>query len=78
MGGCMTKRFDTTSVVNDSALNQLEEVAVVKRVKEHLERYNSRMFTHTGVIAGKHYIVSVKRLGFNVEIEISDRVLNNE
>ena len=72
------KQFDTMSVVNDSALNQLEEIAVVKRVKEHLERYNSRMFTHTGVIAGKQYLVSVKRFGFNVEIEISDRVMNNE
>lgn len=66
------KQFDTMSVVNDSALNHLEEIAVVKRVKEHLERYNSRMFTHTGVIAGKQYLVSVKRLGFNIEIEISD------
>ena len=71
----MTKRFDSTSVVNHSALNNLEETAVIKRVKEHLERYNSRMFTHTGVIAGNHYIVSVKRLGFNVEIEITDRVI---
>lgn len=71
----MVKQFDTMNVVNDSALNHLEEIAVVKRVKEHLERYNSRMFTHTGVIAGKQYLVSVKRLGFNTEIEISDRVI---
>ena len=75
MGGCMVKRFDSISVVNISMLDKLEEVAVIKRVREHLERYNPRVFTHTGVIAGKHYIVSVKRLGFNVEIEISDRMI---
>ena len=72
----MTKRFDSISVVNNSALSDLEETAVVKRVKEHLERYNSRMFTHSGVIAGKQYVVSVKRLGFNVEIQITDRVID--
>lgn len=71
----MVKQFDTISVVNDSALNQLEEIAVVKRVKEHLERYNSRLFSHSGVIAGKQYVVTVKRFGFNTEIEISDRVI---
>ena len=71
----MVKRFDNISVVNTSILDKLDEVAVVKRVKEHLERYNSRMFTHTGVITGKQYLVSVKRFGFNVEIEISDRMI---